>query len=445
MKILYLPVETVKRELDSKLAIGLHALELDQFDEVVIGKDSELFLRIKVPGVILLKSAASFESNLISKLKERGHIVYSLDEEGIVPPLNDPSINNRFSKKNLDLLDGVLCNGPLELQSFPSWVRESDKIIMSGNPRFDFYKKENREYYSQTVSKIRAEIGEKKIILIASRFGDVNIVEGQKCYDILANNGFLDSEESKKFFLGFLEHSEVVFNSFLDLPSLIADRFPECIIVVRPHPSESHIKWNEVSKQSNIVVRSDYDIGSWLACSECLIHNGCTTAIEASVMEVPVLSYLPAKSLEFDLHHPNEIGYEINSASDLLSALENIINGSGYYKGVRDLSSILTYDIKNPASKLILNALGAKFPEKKSEIKGDFFSTFYIYYAKCIIKLFLDFLGIKKEYKRVKYPFLSRRSYFTRSVSIAKVFNLSVRFSLKKIGVDLISIKKKKI
>lgn len=443
MNILYLPVETVKRELDSKLAIGLHALEFDQFDEVIIGKDAELFLCITEPGVILLKSAASFESGLISRLKEFGHIVYSLDEEGIVPPLNDPSINSRFSKKNLDLLDGVLCNGPLELQSFPSWVRESDKIIMSGNPRFDFYKKENRAYYSKAVAKIRSEIGDKKVILIASRFGDVNIVEGQSCYEILSDNGFLDTEESKRFFSGFLEHSEKVFNSFLELPSLIADAFPECTIVVRPHPSESHEKWNEVSKRTNIIVRSDYDIGSWLACSECLIHNGCTTAIEASVMQVPVLSYLPVKSLEFDLHHPNEIGYEINKADDLLIVVGNVLNYSEKYCGVRKLDSILTYDMINPASRLILNTLASKKPLRKIIKNKMCFKSFFSYYVKCVFKLILHCLGIRKEYKRAKYPFLFQREYQERSKSIAKIFNLSVSYSLRKKGIDLISIKKK--
>lgn len=440
MRVLYLPVEVAKRELDSKLLVAITALNNNYFDVVFSGRDIELFNRMTIPGVVLLKSAAGFELNKIKKLKEDGHLVFSLDEEGIIPPLNDPSINTRFSEDNLIKLDGLLSNGPLEIKSFPEGVRCFDSIKIVGNPRFDFYKREVRSFYDDNVKLIRHKHGLKKIILIASRFGDVNLHNGMSGYDLLKKMGYIDSNKAEKFFKGFFKHGESLFLKFLELPTFIAKNFPDYTIVVRPHPSEDHTKWLEHAKESNIVVTSDYDIASWLACSECLIHNGCTTAVEATAMQIPVISYMPVKSDEYDLNYSNEIGLIANNLEEVKNALNNLETWS-FPSGERDIKTIIDYDLNENASHKIVKIISKATPvQKKINHKNYFYLI--VFYAKNILVYILNCMGVKKDYSLRKYPFHSVKDYRSKLESIKNVFGFKSNLKVEKVGMDVIRIRK---
>ena len=441
MRILYLPVEVANRELNSKLLIAVAAINKHLFDYVFCGRDDELFQRMTTPGVVLLKSMAGFELKKIEKLKRNGHIVFSLDEEGIVPPLNDPSINSRFSEENLFNLDGLLSNGPLEILSYPKKIRNSEKIKVVGNPRFDFYKKERRAFYNNNIYKIRKRCGHKKIILIASRFGDVNLYNDKSAYELLKNSGYIDTIESEIFFKGFFEHATKLFTKFLDLPSLLADNFPEYTIVVRPHPSEDHAKWLLSAKEKNIIVTSDYDIASWLACAECLIHNGCTTAVEAVAMQVPVITYMPEKSDDYDLSYPNEVGLIVKTPEELIKVLSNLSEGL-LPSGLRDIKTIIDYDLSENASDKIVKVISSEFPKKTCQETIDY-SRLIRYYIKNFSRYFFHSIGIFKNYSLKKYPFQRKNKYSRKIRAIQKVFDLNLNLDVRKVGIDIIRISKK--
>lgn len=441
MRCLYLPIEVAKRELDAKLLLALTSLEKDLFDEVYVGRGTELFERMGRPGVVLLKSAASFELSKIKKLKRAGHIVYSLDEEGIVPPLNDPSLNARFSSQNLKQLDGLLLNGPLEFLSLPDAVRSAENIVVVGNPRFDFYKPKYRGFYNQIKNQIHAEYGDKKILLIASRFGDVNIHDGIDCYALLKSLGYINSPAAELFFEGFYKHTNRLFDHFLKLPNFLARKFPEHLIVVRPHPSESYTKWVENCTEKNIVVTSKYDIASWLVSSECLIHNGCTTAVEAVAMDVPVITYMPVTSSEYDLNYSNEVG----RIADTLDEVANFLNLLPRWKlpsGNRAISTIIDFDSEVNSSTKIVEQLSRKAPNSilGTRVAGVRSASLLIFYMKLISIYLLNFVGVFRSYSLKKYPFLSLRGYKSKINAIQRSFGMNFEVRFKKVGLDIIKI-----
>ena len=442
MRVLYLPVEVTRRELNSKLLIAITALNNNSFDCVFCGRDVELFQRMAIPGVVLLKSMAGFELKKIEKLKKHGHIIFSLDEEGVVPPLNDPSINSRFSEENLNKLDGLLSNGPLEILSYPEKIRNSAKIQIVGNPRFDFYKKERRIFFNKNKNKIRKSFRNKKIILLASRFGDVNLYNNKSAFDLLKSMGYIDTSEAEIFFKGFFEHGNKLFTKFLELPSFLAKNFPEYMIVVRPHPSEDHAKWLNSAKEKNIVVTADYDIASWLACADCLIHNGCTTAVEAVAMQVPVITFMPEQSDEYDLNYPNEMGLITTNLQEVKNALNNLLINA-LPLGTRDIKTIIDFDLNENASNKIVKAISAKYPKKNFNAKIHY-SRLILFYIKNSIRYFLHGIGVLKDYSLIKYPFEQKRGYFRRISSIQDVFDLNVNLDIRKTGIDIIKISRKK-
>lgn len=445
MKYLYMPIETSKRELNSRLLISIASLH-HGFDKVIIGKDKEVINNIKQPGVILLKSAASFESHLIDKLKNDGCLVCSLDEEGILPPLNDPSINSRFSEKCLMLLDKVFCNGMLELKSFPDWVRSSKKLVITGNPRFDFYMPKTRNFYNNNLEEIRKLTQQKKIILIVSRFGDINLEKSVDLYDILKKSGFLETEEAKLFFKGFFEHSDKIFNKFLDLPEILSKVFKEYMVVIRPHPSEYEDTWkNKYNNYSNILVSSDYDIASWLLASSVMIHNGCTTAVEAKALNTPCISYKPFSDEDFDLDYANNLCNIATTNDDVVNILNNLLmlnNCKDVYtqETLDKLNKIIMFNPEKLASSYIASEMNKLLSKNLSIRKNKSFGV--IFYFKEIFKYILHLSKIRSDYSRKKYGYLSKYGYKNKINLINNSFNLNMNIRIKRIGLDIFSLEK---
>ena len=80
-KFLYLPLEIVFREHDSKAAIAAHA---NLGWTVLIAPKFYTKTRCFASRCICLKSAVPSELKQIKALKDKGHKVFSFDEEGVV-------------------------------------------------------------------------------------------------------------------------------------------------------------------------------------------------------------------------------------------------------------------------------------------------------------------------------------------------------------------------
>ena len=435
MSVIYIPIEIKKREFNSRLAVALASIELG-VKQVVFGRDTEVFSKLTQPGIVLLKSAASFESQLIESLKAKGHSVVSLDEEGILPPLNDPSINSRFSPKILELLDKVFINGPLELKSLPSYVEKSDKLIMTGNPRFDFYRPDAKNFYNSSVGEIRKATLGKPIILLVSRFGDVNPVDGLDYQKLLEDNGYKDSEASCKFFTGFDNHSKKIFDEMLKLPSLLAKKYPESMIVIRPHPSESSKVWLDNNSMSNVIVNSDFDIASWLLCSDVMIHNGCTTAIEATALGGVVISFVPFEDNRYDLDFANNIGSKAKDFDQVISVFETSCRPSRAEQ-INKVNEVVCYSSKLKSSGLIakeLYNLSFKFDDAVCEYNLVKIVMDFVF-SKEFVKTIFQVLKVKSFYHRKKFPFTSVFEVRSMANKISELFFYK-KVTVKRVGAD---------
>ena len=99
-------------------------------------------------------------------------------------------------------------------------------------------------------------------------------------------------------------------------------------IVLRPHPSEDLETW-EIFLQGipNVHVIRDGSISSWVKNSFAIMQNSCTTALEATVLKKPVITYIPFEQ-QYDSKLANELGYRVKSLSELLSRVNIIFEDS---------------------------------------------------------------------------------------------------------------------
>jgi hypothetical protein len=131
-----------------------------------------------------------------------------------------------------------------------------------------------------------------------------------------------------EFARGLAEHKTELFGYFRTLVPAIAAAFPEHSIIVRPHPSEDHVAWKEAATgHANVRVISEKSVIPWLIASSVLIHNGCTTAVEAAVLGRPAIAFRPVSHKGFDFEFPDSLSEEAYCVEELISAARDIVVG----------------------------------------------------------------------------------------------------------------------
>ena len=106
--------------------------------------------------------------------------------------------------------------------------------------------------------------------------------------------------------------------SFIDAIKFLANNNDKFDIVLRPHPTENIKAWEIfLENVPNVhVIRQD-SITAWVKNSFAVMHNGCTTAIEATISGKPVITYSPFK-MEYAHELSNKLGHKVESKEELL-------------------------------------------------------------------------------------------------------------------------------
>ncbi len=327
-KILYLPIETIARELDARLLLAHQALSRDY--SVIIGEKSNVFKAAKILkyGIYFYKShgASNFPAD------KTGFKYIALDEEGLLFVDDEHYLRN--SKPNeLEHLDIVFTWGPYQkdllLKENPDLA---GKIIPVGNPRFDLLREEFRSLYSAASGRICKRWG--KYVLINTRFvpGNFSRLYGCSYIDARLHQyatiiGREATNEEKNFLIEEEKHYIDMFKRYAKMLSAVSLKFPDTNFILRPHPSEDILNWKEaLIGLQNVHVIFEGTAVDWITGSLAVIHTGCTTGIEAWALNVPVIAYNPGNKKGVEPALPNEFGAKIYNIEDLCSILDEVIS-----------------------------------------------------------------------------------------------------------------------
>jgi hypothetical protein len=77
-----------------------------------------------------------------------------------------------------------------------------------------------------------------------------------------------------------------------------------------------------------VQVVMDGNVIPWLRACKAVIHNGCTTGIEAYVIRTPALAYQATVNDKHDNHLPNGLSHQCFSFDELKAMLTEVISGS---------------------------------------------------------------------------------------------------------------------
>ena len=306
MKNLYIELEVYNREIEAKLLLALEAVSKDY--NVIIANRlmiQKLALNNEIPpGIIHMKDANSVKNNIhiIKKLKKKNFFFTAQDEEsGLLHKSYDQFAKIRFGHlKTFNYLSYFFCWGKRDY----NYLKKKTKVaVLTGSPRFDLF-----------LSKRKLKKSKKKI-LFATSFN----VTGIRTFveRIFATTGLRDHQiESVEKFAYNLEsfHALKVYH-FIKLIRFLSKKFKKYKIVVRPHPSDKTEDWklliNDSSKNILIDDVDNSTLDKSILSSEYIIQNGCTSAIESLLMNVPCISYAPKKWKDDEMFNfPNSLSIE---------------------------------------------------------------------------------------------------------------------------------------
>jgi surface carbohydrate biosynthesis protein len=343
---LLIPIETKVRELEGKVLLAACAVEAGY--GVVLGRKAAMDTHAaQLPrGVLLSKSVQAGVLDGIRRFKALGYSYVSLDEEGVVHLSDQAFLRERFSAETVVESDLIMTWGDHQAEvlreAFPT---HRERIIVTGNPRVDLWRPELREYHAQQVEALRRKWG--RFVLLVSNFSTCNHARGPDgTLHYLRADGAIQTPEDEAYYRGYIAHFRRIFDAFVDALPKLAERLT-CDIVVRPHPSEDAAAWRTVAENiPGVSVVFEGPITPWLLAAEAVIHNGCTSGLEAFVLERPVVAYRPVVSPAHDLELPNSVSHQVYTESDLLDwAVAVGSNGNGVHrssnelKGARELAA----------------------------------------------------------------------------------------------------------
>ena len=136
---------------------------------------------------------------------------------------------------------------------------------------------------------------------------------------------------TREYAEGLRDHKQAIFEHFQKMIPDLEKAFPELTIVVRPHPTENQEVYHQIAAQCERVrVTNEGNVVPWLMATRVLLHNGCTTGVEAYAMGVPSTSYRALVNDDYDLGFyqlSNGLSHQCFDFTELQHTLKEIIAG----------------------------------------------------------------------------------------------------------------------
>jgi hypothetical protein len=112
---------------------------------------------------------------------------------------------------------------------------------------------------------------------------------------------------------------------------ILEKAFPDNIIIVRPHQVEDQKVYHRIAARCERVrVTNQGYVVPWIMAAKVLIHNGCTTSIEAAGLNVPAISFRATQNEYYDFGFyrlPNMLSHQCLNIEELQNILNKILSG----------------------------------------------------------------------------------------------------------------------
>lgn len=331
-----MPIEVQRRELDAKLIVA--TLAAGRGFKTIIGRD-QMVRRMAAylpKGILFDKSIEGNRDSKVSRYHRLGYRITAMDEEGtgfLMAP--EAFMRTRLSNKTLNKTSRWFCiNEAVRDICVAEFPDHQEKFVTTGLGRTDTWRKQFQGLFESEAKAIRAKVG--KFILFNSNFATVNHARGEAfVLKQMKRTQALDkttAEDDEKL----LRENTANLVAYTELLPKLLEWFPEHTLVIRPHPGEYLPYWTDRFGDNNRVVFSSGGVVTpWILASDIVLHHGCTTGVEAELMEQAQVNYAPIPDEHHDGEIPRAFSHFVYNEKDLHSVMTEMLSGTNNYRKPR--------------------------------------------------------------------------------------------------------------
>jgi surface carbohydrate biosynthesis protein len=439
-----IPVENQMREFDAKLLLACVAAKRGFFSIIGPRRDVEFCVTSVPRSIFVSKDLRSGNGRFFRTLTKLGHVCIGWDEEALVHHPPESYYSSRLSPMSTQYVSHMFAWGQENADLWRQYPQmPADKPIhTTGNPRGDMLRPELNGFYKNEFEGIRQAYGD--FLLINTNFAGVNAFI--PVHEYLVPGGKHKGKQkwgraarglNQDFVEGIRNHFQSIFEDFQRLIPELEQAFPNLSVVVRPHPTEDHeIYHNIAAKCKRVYVTNEGNVIPWLIAAKALIHNGCTTGVEAYAMGVPALAYRATVNDDYDNFYfqlPNLLSHQCFNFEELREVLQKILRGN--YDAVNEderktlFSHYLTAQEGPLACERIVEVL-AEVTQGWSELPkpalSDRLEGWYRATRRRLLKQINSYLpdaSIPPDYQRYRYPGISLEDVRMRVSRLQQVLN----------------------
>ena len=319
---IYINVEISARELDSKLLLA--TLAAAKGHDIIVSEkeiiEKGLLRGWLPPGIFHTKSLTPSKNkiDIHQAILKTGSKITAIDEEANIDHVGyDNFLKQRYSQETINQSSAVFSWGEEDFESLKkNYLESSDKFYKTGSPRVDLWKPAFSEYWNDHKS-----IAERPFLLIASNMHVCANIQFSERIKMIRESGYFDRTPDL-FKERFMLLSDDYLKAFIFIEAIkyLSKNNNGYDIVFRPHPSESVECWKILLEGiSNLHVVREGAISSWIRKAFAVMHHGCTTAIETSVSQKPLITYaaIELKNHMYQNILANQLGHIVTSKEDL--------------------------------------------------------------------------------------------------------------------------------
>ena len=434
----YILSEITKRELDSNLLVSLISASYGN-SILITNMDTIEFLSKKLlsDGIFHTKSIVHDDrkQDLHINLFNQGIKITSIDEEnGLIKENLKAFCKTRFSEKSLKYVEKIFCWGNHDYSSLiETYNNFNNKFCKTGTPRTDLWRPVFKDYWKmENILK-----GNNNQVLISLNFGLINGFETfeQKIkklnkakyfdrYPEFENEINLIAEQNKKDFIYFKE-----------LINYLSKELKHINFLVRPHPRERLKTWeNILDKRENIIINNDNNFNHALSNSNLLIQNGCTTAFQAVLYKIPVISFVVDENNMSHGKTANDLGKKISNKEEVKILIEKHFAGEKFINNKVD--TLLNHKLfinKDKLSSYLINDEWFEISKNLDNKKNNWRA----------IKFRLLFHDLKNLFKKDnKFEKVNIKKINSKLELLTKILNINEKICATKISNKSFLIKK---
>jgi surface carbohydrate biosynthesis protein len=328
--ILYILLEVKARELEGRTLLALEAATRGFL--TIVGNKEHINYGLKSnilrPGVYFDKSLTRGKEEKLESVAAKGCMVASQDEEGgLLDQSIDRFISFRSTPETVAITNAIFCWGNHDCAGWSKHHQDSSsRIFITGSPRIDFWRSDFDSYFRLDMNNIKKRFD--PFVLLPSRFvGANNYRSIEERIEQGRNNGSIRTMQDELLLRSKAADSRKMFILFTEMINSMAEKYKDLNFVVRPHPAEKVSGWQKrLEKKDNLHLVFEKGISPWVRSAEAILHNGCTTGIEAYVCGVPAIAYTPFES-PINRKIPNRLSIKCTTEEEVSRVLSRIITG----------------------------------------------------------------------------------------------------------------------